>query len=41
LKGAEKESFLELIRAMLPWVPEVRLTALECLNHPWILKEMD
>jgi serine/threonine-protein kinase SRPK3 len=36
LKGKEKALFLRIMRKMLRWVPEKRMSAVDLLDDPWL-----
>lgn len=36
LEGGEIEAFIDLLKGMLAWVPEERLTAAELRRHAWL-----
>lgn len=38
LIGDESDSFLDFLGRILVWDPELRITPLEALQHPWIVE---
>ena len=40
-QGEDHELFLDLIRSMLRWLPEERVTPKQLLNHPWLIPTED
>ena len=41
LKSPEDDIFLDFLRRLLQWDPDLRMSAEEALNHPWITQAND